>query len=126
MRLLLDSHVALWWLGDDVQLARQAHATISAADEVFISVVTPWELGIKRASGKITLPDGLVPQLIAAGFEMLPVRPEHAVAAPALPAHHGDPFDRMLIAQAMSEQLVIVTADRQFKSYDVELVEARA
>ncbi len=126
MRLLLDSHVALWWLGDDVQLALQARATISAADEVFVSVVTPWELGIKRASGKITLPDDLVPQLIAAGFETLPVRPEHAVAAPALPAHHGDPFDRMLIAQARSEQLTIVTADRQFRSYDVELIEARA
>ena len=125
MRLLLDSHVALWWLGDDEQLARRARATILAADEVFVSVVTPWELGIKRASGKITFPEDLVPQLIAAGFEMLPIRAEHAVVAPGLAAHHRDPFDRMLIAQAQSERLALVTADKQFEPYDVELHDAR-
>ncbi len=126
MRLLLDSHVAVWWLADDVRLARRTHAKISAADEVFVSVVTAWELGIKQAAGKIALPDDLVPQLIAAGFEMLAVKTDHAVAAPRLPLHHRDPFDRMLIAQARSEQLAIVTSDQQFALYDVDLIEATA
>jgi PIN domain nuclease of toxin-antitoxin system len=126
VRLLLDSHVALWWLGNDLRLAHTAHARIADADEVFVSVVTPWELGIKQASGKLTLPDDLIAQLIASGFEMLPIQLEHAYAAPTLPAHHGDPFDRMLIAQAMSERLAIVTADAQFMLYDVDRVQARA
>jgi PIN domain nuclease of toxin-antitoxin system len=126
MRLLLDSHVALWWLGDEAWLANEARRCISSADQVFVSGVTPWELGIKRASGKILLPDDLVQQLLAAGFEILPISSEHAVAAPALPTYHGDPFDRMLIAQAKNEKLTVVTADRQFKMYDIELIEARA
>lgn len=126
MRLLLDSHVALWWLGDEAWLANEARRSISTADQVFVSVVTPWELGIKSASGKIVLPGDLVPQLLAAGFEMLPISAEHAVAAPALPRHHSDPFDRMLIAQANNEKLSVVTADGQFKMYDVDLIEARA
>jgi PIN domain nuclease of toxin-antitoxin system len=126
MRLLLDSHVALWWLGDDAQLAHPAYAAIVGADEVFVSVVTPWELEIKRALGKITIPDDLIPQLRAAGFEMLPIYPEHATSAPTLPAHHRDPFDRMLIAQAVSERLAIVTADKQLSMYEVELLQARA
>jgi PIN domain nuclease of toxin-antitoxin system len=126
VRLLLDSHVALWWLGDEAWLADEARSSISSADQVFVSVVTPWELGIKRASGKIALPDDLVQQLHAAGFEILPISVEDAVAAPALPIHHGDPFDRMLIAQAKNEKLTVVSADHQFKMYDIELIEARA
>jgi PIN domain nuclease of toxin-antitoxin system len=125
VRLLLDSHVALWWLADDVQLSAAARAAIAGADQVYVSVVTPWELGIKRASGKIDLPDDLVPQLISAGFEMLPIQAEHAVAAPELPAHHRDPFDRMLIAQAITEHLVLVSADQQLALYPVELLDAR-
>jgi PIN domain nuclease of toxin-antitoxin system len=125
VRLLLDSHVTLWWLGDDTQLGHRARASIADADQVFVSVITPWELGIKRASGKIAFPDDLVAQLIDGGFEMLPIYTEHASAAPALPAFHGDPFDRMLIAQAMSEHVAIVTADKQIKMYEVEVIDAR-
>jgi PIN domain nuclease of toxin-antitoxin system len=125
VRLLLDSHVALWWLADDVQLSAAARAAIAGADEVYVSVVTPWELGIKRASGKIDLPDDLVPKLISAGFEMLPIQAEHAGAAPELPAHHRDPFDRMLVAQAVAEHLVLVSADQQLAMYSVELFNAR-
>lgn len=123
--MLLDSHVALWWLGDEVWLGNHARSSISTADQVFVSVVTPWELGIKGATGKLVLPGDLVPQLLAAGFEMLPISAEHAVSAPALPLHHTDPFDRMLIAQAKNEALTVVTADGQFKLYDVGLIEAR-
>ena len=124
MRLLLDSHVALWWLGDDGRLGRTAHTSIATAAEVFVSVVTPWELGIKKASGKLTLPENLVAELRSTGFELLTIQATHAQAAPALVAHHGDPFDRMIIAQAISEQLTIVTADEQFKLYNVELIDA--
>jgi PIN domain nuclease of toxin-antitoxin system len=126
VRLLLDSHVALWWLGDHADLADSAHAAITEADQVLVSVVTPWELGIKRVSGKLTMPDDLVSQLVASGFEILPVSAAHAIAAPQLPAHHGDPFDRMLIAQAIIERLTIVTADHQFKRYNVDVIEARS
>jgi PIN domain nuclease of toxin-antitoxin system len=126
VRLLLDSHVALWWLADHPELAPTAHAAITEADEVVVSVVTPWELGINQAGGKLTLPDDLISQLVASGFEILPVNATHASAAPQLPAHHGDPFDRMLIAQAITEHLTIVTADHQFKRYNVDLIEARS
>jgi PIN domain nuclease of toxin-antitoxin system len=122
---LLDSHVALWWLGDDLQLGVGARLHIDQADQVFVSVITIWELGIKRAAGKIDLPDNLALPLSAAGFELMPIAAVHAGLAPMLPMHHGDPFDRMIIAQAKSEQLTVVTADRQFHKYDVPLIEAR-
>lgn len=125
MRLLIDSHVALWWLGDNESLGMVARAQLTEADEVYFSVVTPWELGIKRALGKLEYPDGLVEALIAAGFVALPIGPAHAELAPRLPAHHRDPFDRMLVAQAQRESLVLVTADRSIEPYDVELLDAR-
>ncbi len=126
MRLLLDSHVVLWWLNDDPQLGTQARAAIVDADEVFVSAVTPWELGIKRALGKLSFPEGLSALVLRQGFESLPIRAEHAERAPELPPHHRDPFDRMLLAQAGLEQLRIVTADGQFDDYGVDLVAARS
>ncbi len=126
MRILLDSHVALWWLDDSVSLGRRCRSMIEQADEVFFSSVTPWELGIKRALGKLTMPTGLAEVLSSGGFVPLPISIEHAVRAPALPAHHRDPFDRMLIAQAQLEALVLATADLRFAAYDVEVIDARA
>jgi PIN domain nuclease of toxin-antitoxin system len=126
MRLLLDSHVALWWLNDDPQLGSRARAAIVDADQVFVSAVTPWELGIKRALGKLSFPQGFSALIIEQGFESLPIRSEHAERAPELPPHHRDPFDRMLLAQAELEQLRIVTADGQFEAYGLELVAARS
>jgi PIN domain nuclease of toxin-antitoxin system len=126
MRLLLDSHVALWWLNDDPQLGKLARTAIVDADQVYVSAVTPWELGIKRALGKLSFPEGLSALIIKQGFESLPIRPEHAERAPELPRHHGDPFDRMLLAQAEMEQLRIVTADAQFEPYGLDLLAARS
>ena len=119
-RILLDSHVALWWLDDHVALGSECRELIATADEVFVSAVTPWELGIKRALGKLAMPDGLADQLESAGFTPLSISAAHAELAPTLPPHHRDPFDRMLVAQAQLESLVLVTADEALDSYDVE------
>lgn len=125
MRLLLDSHVVLWWLGDDAQLAAGAREMIAGADDVAVSVVTLWELGIKKALGKLDFPDDLDVCVEEAGFGLLPIHADHAMAAPTLPPHHGDPFDRMLLAQALVDQRSIVTADTQFAIYGVPLISAR-
>ncbi len=125
MRILVDSHVALWWLEGNDSLGAQCHQLIEHADEAYFSVVTPWELGIKRALGKLTMPDGLAAELQSGGFVPLAISAEHAEHAPTLPAHHRDPFDRMLIAQAQLEALALVTADQILGAYDVELVDAR-
>ncbi|WP_419928814.1 type II toxin-antitoxin system VapC family toxin [Candidatus Poriferisocius sp.] len=126
MRILLDSHVALWWLDDHVSLGVECRRQIEQADEAFFSVVTPWELGIKRALGKLTMPDGLVNALNSGGFIPLYISVEHAEHAPTLPNHHRDPFDRMLVAQAQLETLALATADEIFEAYDVELIDARS
>lgn len=125
MRLLVDSHVALWWLGGHASLGARCHEQLVVADEVYFSAVTPWELGIKRAIGRLAFPDGLAAELADGGFVELPVSVAHAERAPDLAHHHGDPFDRMLVAQAQLESLVLVTADRTLRPYDVELVDAR-
>jgi PIN domain nuclease of toxin-antitoxin system len=124
VRLLVDSHVVLWWLSSGEELAATCRATIEDADEVFFSAVTPWELGIKRALGKVDYPDGLVAALESCGFVGLPISPAHAERAPALPPHHRDPFDRMLVAQAQIGSLTVVTADRSLRPYDVQLLDA--
>lgn len=124
MRLLLDSHVALWWLDDHASLGPRARDAIAAADDVAVSVVTPWELGIKRALGRINYPDGLADELSGCGFRWLEIAVAHAVRAPLLPPHHRDPFDRMLVAQAQLEALTLVTADRSLDPYDIGRLDA--
>lgn len=126
MRLLIDSHVALWWLNDDEQLGPMTRTAITEAETVFVSVVTPWELGIKRAFGKLSFPDGLSSLLAEQGFESLAISAAHAERAPILPAHHRDPFDRMLLAQAELERLTMVSADGQFAPYGIDLIDARS
>lgn len=126
MRILLDSHVALWWLEGSASLGVQARQLIEHADEAYFSAVTPWELGIKRALGKLTMPDGLVHALQSGGFIPLSITAGHAERASALPGHHRDPFDRMLVAQAQLEALALVSADQTIRDYDVELVDARS
>ena len=125
MRLLVDSHVALWWLEGNDTLGATCRANLEGADEVFFSAVTPWELGIKRSLGKIRFPDGLVDALLTSGFVGLPIAIDHAVGATELPLHHRDPFDRMLVAQARAEALSLVTADHTLAPYDVQLIDAR-
>lgn len=126
MRILLDSHVVLWWLEDNISLGPKTRDLIERADEAFVSSVTPWELGIKRALGKLSMPEGLVDVLESDGFTALPITAAHAQLAPALPSFHRDPFDRMLIAQAQLESLVLVTADKALANYGVEQFDARS
>lgn len=122
--MLVDSHVALWWLEDSESLGPQCAEMIAQADEVYLSAVTPWELGIKRALGKLTMPDGMAAALELGGFLPLAISVAHAERAPELPAHHRDPFDRMLVAQAQLEALTLATADRRLADYEVDLVDA--
>jgi Uncharacterized protein conserved in bacteria len=124
MRLLLDSHVLLWWLTDDETLSEEIKRHIEDEPEVYVSAVTLWEFGIKQARGKIIAPRNLPELIIENRFRMLPVLPDHAVAAARLPEIHRDPFDRMLVAQAGCEDLTLVTRDADILRYEVALLKA--
>lgn len=125
-RLLLDTHVWLWWFTGDSRLSGSARDLIAGAPEVRFSAASAWEIAIKASLGKLTLARTfrLGAELQRDGFEALPIELAHAEAVRALPMHHRDPFDRLLIAQAQAESLTIVTADPQFERYDVEIVRA--
>jgi len=113
----------LWWLADDPLLPEEATVAIAdAGTEVVVSAATAWEISIKAASGRLVAPDDLLDALAANDFDTLAISAGHAIAAGRLPAHHPDPFDRMLIAQARAEGLTLVSVDRRFPAYDVELL----
>ena len=120
-RLLLDTHVFLWWRADDRRLRTHARDAIATADVVFVSAASAWEVAIKRALGRLQIPDTIEAGVLASGFERLPISFAHAEAAGQLPPHHADPFDRLLIAQARLEELTLVTHDRHFERYDVNI-----
>jgi PIN domain nuclease of toxin-antitoxin system len=125
MRLLLDTHVMLWWLADDLdRIGVSAADAIRHADEVFVSVASVWEVEIKRASGKLIADDDLPHALRTSSFDVLDIRIDHATVAARLPKHHNDPFDRVLIAQAQVEELTLVTADKLIPLYDVAVMHA--
>ncbi len=121
MRLLLDSHVVLWY---DIAALRSISdsKTIQAAEEVFVSAASFWELTIKQSQLKLHLRSDLKSIGARAGFKVLAITPEHGVAAGELPLHHRDPFDRMLVAQAMLENLTLVTHDPTLLHYDVPVL----
>lgn len=122
MRLLLDTHVVLWWLADDPRLPQPWRSLIGRAEtEVFVSAVSAWEMSNKAALGKLTIPDDLSGALAEQRFEELPVTVEDGLAAGRLPRHHDDPFDRMLIAQAAARDLLLLSADSTFAAYEVRL-----
>ena len=123
MRLLLDPRLRWWWLSDDPLLPAAARDAIaSPASEVVVSAATVWEIAIKKAVGRLEAPDDVLEVMNANDFGTLPITAAHAIAAGALPPHHSDPFDRMLIAQARADQLELVSVDRRFTRYDVELL----
>ena len=126
-RLLLDTHVWLWWQADDSRLGRAARKAIASAPEVRLSVVSAWEIAIKRSLGKLTLPRGfdIAGEIERDGFAPLAIEMEHAAGVLSLPALHRDPFDRMLISQALAEGLTLVTADPQLEGYGVGVMNAR-
>lgn len=117
MNLLLDSHIVLWWLSDDKRLSRKARRLIERADEVLVSAATTWELAVKASLGKLRMPEGFLEVVEAQGFTHLPITPVHAMAVQGLPWHHRDPFDRILLAQAMVEALRLVSADEALAPY---------
>jgi PIN domain nuclease of toxin-antitoxin system len=123
VRLLLDTHVYLWWLQDSVKLSKQGRARIIAATEVYVSSASIWEASIKTGIGKLDVDvNDLVAEIEKSHFHELPVTARHAARVLQLPDIHRDPFDRMLIAQAMCEPLRFLTADRLLASYS-ELVD---
>jgi PIN domain nuclease of toxin-antitoxin system len=118
MRLLLDTHVYLWVVSDSARLKREARRLIAAADAVYVSSASIWEIAIKTRLGKIKAdPAALADAIAATGCIELPISSRHAAAVAALPDHHGDPFDRMLIAQARVEPLRLLTADALLARY---------
>ena len=124
MRLLLDTHVVLWQLSGERELSQSAIAAIAAADDLLFSVVSFAEIGIKAAVGKLVVPPDLQAKITDAGVRSLALAAAHGLAVAQLPTHHRDPFDRLLIAQAMTEGLTLVTADANFAAYDVPVVAA--
>jgi PIN domain nuclease of toxin-antitoxin system len=124
VRLLLDTHALLWWLADEGLNDRAREAIADPANLVAVSAASAWEISIKKALGKLAVPDDLEQQVQAGGLVPLPIGIAHGIAAGRLPRHHDDPFDRMLIAQALAEGLTIVTRDKRFDNYGVALLAA--
>ncbi|MBW2458791.1 MAG: type II toxin-antitoxin system VapC family toxin [Deltaproteobacteria bacterium] len=125
MNLLLDTHVLLWWLDDDPTLARRARQVIGdGANTAFVSVAALWEIRIKEALGKLALPDDFEQVLEREPFLVLDVKARHVHALKGLPMLHRDPFDRLLITQAQTERLTLVTRDPVIQRYDVACVVA--
>jgi PIN domain nuclease of toxin-antitoxin system len=122
-RLLLDSHVYLWWI-TATPMSAQAARAIRDADEIYVSVATAWELTIKVAAGKLRLARPIPESLADNGFGELPILLRHTEALAALPNHHRDPFDRILVAQALAEGLTLVTRDPQLARYPVAVLRA--
>ncbi len=125
MRLLLDTHAFLWWCADDPRLSRRAVQAVSdGSSEVLLSAVSGWEVAIKARLGKLPLGDApatfMARMLERHAFGVLPVTMRHALGDYALPAHHSDPFDRLLVAQAQLEGLTLVTDDAFIRRYEVE------
>lgn len=126
-RLLLDTHAFLWWVGDAPELSAAARRAIADVNhECYLSVASCWEMAIKASLGKLkltmTVERFVSEQLSANGFSLLNIELRHAAKVEKLPFHHRDPFDRLLIAQAMTEKLTIVTVDSVFSDYGVKVI----
>lgn len=122
MKLLLDTHILLWALADDPRLAPGRRQALEQAERLYVSAASIWEIAIKRALGKLLIQGDPAQVARDAGCLELPITWAHAKTAGALPAHHADPFDRMLIAQAQAEGLTLITADRAFAAYGVAVI----
>lgn len=124
MRLLLDSQVLIWAMVDDIRLRAHVREAMLAADVVHVSAASVWEIAIKRAKGRLSVPDDLMERVAQAGFEALSVTLEHGWLAGSLPRLHDDPFDRVIVAQAIAEGLTIATSDRRMRDYGVPVLAA--
>ncbi len=123
MRYLLDTHIILWWLYDDPKLSRRHVQIISEPDNhIIVSVASLWEIEIKRAVGKLVVDSGYLEAIKSDGLELLSIHPSHIVGLRSLSQYHNDPIDRMIIAQAQAECMILLTADKMVKKYDVEII----
>jgi len=124
-QLLLDTHVLIWWLTDSPMLGKIAKQEIAnPANKVYVSAISSWEISIKKAIGKLMAPDNISQIVEQKGFIELPIHLSHGDAAGLLPAYHNDPFDRMLIAQAQTEGMILVTKDRAIFQYNIQVLNA--
>ena len=123
MRLLLDTHALIWW-DEGAGLRAAATRAIRDADQVYISAATGWEIAIKTSLGRLHPRRTTTQAVTESGFEELPVRLHHTEAVADLPWHHRDPFDRLIVAQAIVEKLTLVTRDPAFRAYGVRLLAA--
>jgi PIN domain nuclease of toxin-antitoxin system len=129
LRLLLDTHAYLWWLADHPELSYEARDLLAdPRTSAYVSAASVWEIAIKVKLGRLDLRDAGtmedVVEIASNAFTELPIHARHAAAAGALPRHHDDPFDRMLVAQAQIEDLILVTRDEKLHAYDVMIVTA--
>lgn len=122
MRLLLDTHVLLWLLAGDKRLTRSSREMLTGADTVVVSVVSAWEIALKAVAGKLRAPTNLEEAVLESGLTTTTLGFADIEESTRLPAHHSDPFDRILVAQARVRGLTFVTRDRQLERYDVPLV----
>jgi PIN domain nuclease of toxin-antitoxin system len=120
--VLLDTHVFLWWSTGSTHLKAAVRRAIAEADDVYVSAASAWEVAIKMSLGKLRMDVTFDEAVSANGFSQLPITFQHAAAAGALPSHHADPFDHMLIAQAQVEAWTLVSHDRRFAAYDVRML----
>lgn len=124
MRLLLDTHVVLWWLTGKRDISAAAGEAIERSEDLLFSVVSFAEIGIKASIGKLDVPDDLDQYVRALGLRFLGLSARHGLGVAHLPNHHRDPFDRLLIAQAVEERLTVVTADSRFSEYPIDVISA--
>ena len=124
MRVLLDTHVVLWELAGSRTVSPAAREAIEQASDVLFSVVSFAEIGVKASIGKLSVPHDLREHVLRSGVSVLGLDADHGLAVADLPVHHRDPFDRLLVAQARSNNLSIISADRRIAAYDVSFVDA--
>ncbi len=122
MRYLADTHAILWWLAGEDLPAKASRVLMNPDNEIYVSAASGWEISIKRALGKLKAPELLTDILEEEGFVELPITVSHGERAGVLPSIHNDPFDRMLVAQAQLEKLVVITRDRNIPRYGVKTV----
>jgi PIN domain nuclease of toxin-antitoxin system len=123
LKLILDTHAALWWLSGDEHFGETAASHLTDdTNQVLLSAAVVWEVAVKRSLGKLEAPEEFAPTLLGAGAHPLPITIDHAAAVEELPWHHRDPFDRMLVAQASIEGAALVSRDEAFGAYGVMVV----
>lgn len=121
--MIVDTNVVIWWLDERFdRLTPSARSAVEGVGDLTISTIAIWEIAIKRSVGRLRMPDDVVDRLVATGATLLPITPRHADRVSALPFHHRDPFDRMLVAQAQIEGMPILSSDETLRSYDVEVI----